>query len=385
MGHLISVQNVLRLISAPISFDREDYPFGAEFYPFDFTLERLTLDSLAKYVYAEAPENWTGELADEVKKRAEESAGAPVTHVAMLYELMIDTINDGRILDDDAFRADTVSMQASWDEWGRGYTHGARGNETQSAPPTTPELIIEVVSNRAEAVDLLRKIAYQGEANNDCGERSHFKRFLDIYVRWKEVLEEDKHFDPSRPVVTNPRVDDVLVEKPEKLAIQADASNQINDPLAFYWGHLFNVRYRMLLTGLMHVFHVAGSLASTTKPSARGQLITLIFSEMYKVRGIASLLVALPARAGIPAAKHSAGPPFQMPYTLQIPERESDRWRWHRDLLVAARDLLDELESREKGSPRMPYVRALRDSDANTLAIIESMIVHLDAAAEVTA
>ena len=74
-----------------------------------------------------------------------------------------------------------------------------------------------------------------------------------------------------------------------------------------------------------------------------------------------------------------------MPYTLQIPEREVDRWRWHRDLLVAARDLLDELESREQGSPRLAYVRALRDSDANTLAIIEAMIIHLDARVEVTA
>jgi len=383
MGHLISVQNVLRLISGPISFDRDDYPFGAEFYPFSFTLERLTLDSLAKYVYAEAPESWSGPVADEVRKRATQSAGGDVNHVAMLYELMIETINNMILVHDDAFRADTVPMQASWDEWGRGYTHGQRGNETHAAPAATPELIIEVVDTRAAAVDLLRRIAYQGEANDDCGENSHFKRFLTIYERWKEIAESDKNFDPSRPVVTNPIVGDSMPEKAPSLQESADSTNTISDPLTFYWAHLFNVRYRMLLTGLMHVFHVAGPLASTTQPSARGQLITLIFGEMYKVRGVASLLVTMPMRKGGDPSKHCAGPPFQMPYTLQIPEREVDRWRWHRDLLFAARDLLDELLVREEGSPRLAYVRSIRDADANTIAVIETMIARLDKLAEV--
>ena len=74
-----------------------------------------------------------------------------------------------------------------------------------------------------------------------------------------------------------------------------------------------------------------------------------------------------------------------LPEPVNNYELEVDRWRWHRDLLVAARDLLDELESREQGSPRLAYVRALRDSDANTLAVIEAMIIHLDARVEVTA
>ncbi|HEX8958013.1 MAG TPA: ferritin-like domain-containing protein, partial [Burkholderiaceae bacterium] len=70
MGHLISVQNVLRVIGAPLHFEREDYPWDAPFYPFPFTLEPLTLDSLAKYVYAESPVGWDGgELGDEIRAR----------------------------------------------------------------------------------------------------------------------------------------------------------------------------------------------------------------------------------------------------------------------------------------------------------------------------
>ncbi len=385
MGHLVSVQNVLRLISGPISFDRDDYPFDAEFYPFSFTLEKLTLDSLAKYIVAEAPVDWSGELADEVRKRANHSAGKDVTHVATLYRLMIETIRNDVLVHDDAFHADTIAMQASWEEWGRGYTHGQRGNETHAAPPQTPELIIKVVDSRASAVDLLDRIAQQGEATVEEGETSHFSRFLDIYLQWKALVEEDQHFDPSRPVVTNPTVGDCLPRTEPLVESGADATNTITDPVTFYWAHLFNVRYRMLLTGLMHVSHVAGSLASTSKPSARGQLITLIFGEMYKLRGLAGLLMTMPVHRGGDPTKHCAGPPFQMPYTMDIPEREVDRWRWHRDLLFAARDILDELAVRERGSPRLAYVRSMRDADANTIAIIEAMIAMLDnVGAEVT-
>src|SRR5690242_18923042 len=55
MGHLVTVQNLLRLIGAPISLDREDYPFRGELSPFHFRLEPLSKHSLAKYVVVEMP------------------------------------------------------------------------------------------------------------------------------------------------------------------------------------------------------------------------------------------------------------------------------------------------------------------------------------------
>jgi hypothetical protein len=59
MGHLMSVQNVLRLLGAPLHLERDDYPWDTPFYPFPFMLEPLTLDSLAKYVYTESPADWS--------------------------------------------------------------------------------------------------------------------------------------------------------------------------------------------------------------------------------------------------------------------------------------------------------------------------------------
>ncbi len=48
MGHLVTVQNLLKVLGAPLNLDREDYPWGTDFYPFDFNLQHLTISALAK-------------------------------------------------------------------------------------------------------------------------------------------------------------------------------------------------------------------------------------------------------------------------------------------------------------------------------------------------
>ena len=48
MGHLMTVQNLLRCLGGPLNLDREDYPWDSEFYPFPFKLQRLTRESLAE-------------------------------------------------------------------------------------------------------------------------------------------------------------------------------------------------------------------------------------------------------------------------------------------------------------------------------------------------
>src|SRR6476619_1929144 len=65
MGHLITVQNLLRLIGGPLNFEREDYPFRSQLYPFHFRLEPLSRASLAKYILAEMPH--MPEMPEEVK------------------------------------------------------------------------------------------------------------------------------------------------------------------------------------------------------------------------------------------------------------------------------------------------------------------------------
>lgn len=376
MGHLITVQNVLRCISAPVTFERQELPYNPEFYPFFFSLERLTLDSLAKYVWAEMPADWDDPLKKEIEKRAQQAnKGAPTKHVGPLYTLMIDTIGDPSIVPEASFRADSVAYQASWEEWGRGYSHGNRGNFHGGSPPGTPELIIHTIKDRAQAVIALQDIADQGERSYE-GETSHFARFLSIYLEWKKILKQDRHFDPSRPVVTNPMVESALPEGRQKVAVSWDPkeSNEITHPVTFYWAHLFNVRYRLLLAGLTHTYSLRGALASTVQPSARGDILTLIFSEMYKIRALSSILVAQPLRSDVPVTEAAAGPPFQMPFTLDLPDRDDERLRWYREILLAARDILVTLRAIDHDERRKQFAKAMLAADDESLRLVDRMI-----------
>jgi hypothetical protein len=376
MGHLITVQNVLRFLSGPLNFDRQDFPYDADFYPFKFTLERLTLDSLARYIYVEMPPHWSGPWAADVKRRVLGSShGRPVHPIYELFARMIGTIADPVLVPDAFLVPESVDAQATWNEWGRGYSHGDRGSALQSDRPLTPDLIIRTVGSRAEAVSALRQIAQQGESpESEMLQNSHFERFLDIYKEWTAVLKKDKDFDPARPVVTNPVVEDVLDP-----TVQNNTKNRsvITAPVTFYWAHLQNLRYRLLLSALQHALHLFGAVSSTSTPTARGDVLTLIFSEMYKIRSLASVLVQLPVRHDIPVEEAVAGPPFQMPYTMDIPLEETDRWRWHRDMLLASCRLYDQLDEIETDPRRRGYIAALRQADVDLILLIERIIGQL--------
>jgi hypothetical protein len=56
MGHLLTVQNVLVLLGAPINLGRQLMPWDHQFYPFPFSLEPLSKRSLQCFIYAEMPD-----------------------------------------------------------------------------------------------------------------------------------------------------------------------------------------------------------------------------------------------------------------------------------------------------------------------------------------
>jgi Ferritin-like len=55
MGHLLTVQNALVLLGAPLNLGREMMPWDHQFYPFPFSLEPLSEESLQCFIYAEMP------------------------------------------------------------------------------------------------------------------------------------------------------------------------------------------------------------------------------------------------------------------------------------------------------------------------------------------
>ncbi|HWC28296.1 MAG TPA: hypothetical protein VG474_17020, partial [Solirubrobacteraceae bacterium] len=191
-------------------------------------------------------------------------------------------------------------------------------------------------------------------------DESHFERFLKIHEEL-EALSADERRALVRDVATNPTTD---LSGPDVGADPADTetTSPIANPAARLWAHLFNVRYRKLLVSLAHAFELAEDRNAPDAPGPRGWLIHRAFAEMYNLRSIAGLLVALPLDHAAPDGAR-AGPPFQMPHTLMLPHDEDDRWRVHRDLLDASATLAGRIGAADGGGPAQDYLTALAQAD----------------------
>lgn len=379
MGHLLTVQNLLLLVGGPVSFERDDYPWSSPFYPFDFRLEPLSLESLACYVYAEMPQEL--DLPEDIAVRDEVVAlvkpGAAPT-VGEVYDRIIDLIGEEELIPDDVFEADSYEVQASWDDWGRGYRPPA--HKPYAADPDVPpdhgrrtRVIVERAGTRTEALQALREIAGQGEAEHhregDKTEPSHFDRFARIFREYREILEDDPDWSPSRAMASNPYAGEPAYTPPGSTAIENETSRA--------WGSLFNIRYRMLLTLLTWIYRIPRD-APDTALIRRAPMLGRIFGEMYNLKAVAGVMVRMPL--GDPDAPERAGPPFQMPYTLVPPLPESNYWRMQLDLIDAAGHLTDRLLD-EDGPHRanMPqdgvrYLQALRNADRDAREWTEAVL-----------
>jgi len=98
MGHLLTVQNVLTLLRAPLNLRRQEYSWSSDVYPFPFTLERLEPDTLATFVCAESPPNWTRSPAPLVKRVARAEALKTVNRVGVLYHQLTHLLSRPHLL-----------------------------------------------------------------------------------------------------------------------------------------------------------------------------------------------------------------------------------------------------------------------------------------------
>ena len=439
MGHLLTVQNVLVLLGAPINLGREMMPWDHQFYPFSFSLEPLSLETLQCFIYAEMPtfesvgkeaaggqrEKYLpsavggqltideqkaiiNDITDELAKRFP-NVKEDMHQVGELYAEIIALIADPKRIPDSAFNEATYDMQASWDDWGRGYKPAPRtvtpdgnfaepyGDPLSSEPPSpyasplagrAAHLLIDRAATRAQAVKALRALAEQGEAphlkkasdlkkDEETWKPSHFERFAEIYRDFKEVQRLHPSFKATHDVTRNPttRVDFHGLYPDDTTYIGIDDHNEM---AAHYLAQLFNQRYRLLLTYLAHTFRLART-QPMAQPGLRGMVMHRVFGEMYNLKAIAGLLVRLPVTGG-----GRAGPPFEMPYTLDLPQADIDIWRLYDDLLVNSYHTCSEVFRIAKGIPQVRkqipavgadvYLRTLMDLDRQTRQWIAKVI-----------
>jgi hypothetical protein len=374
MGHLLSVQNVLTLIGAPLNFGREDFPWDSPFYPFPFSLEPLTLESLASYVFAESPVDWSGKDADEVKRLMKKTTAQP-HQVAALFKVIIGLAKNEALIPDEVFQPATWPFQANWDQWGRGYHGGDRGNATGANPKAAPDVLVQPVASRDNAVASLTQVAEQGEAppSDALTNPSHFARFLKIFHELKALMPtcQKEGWSPVRNVATNPYIPAGDGADPSDLGSCDAKRDAITNKESVAWGHLFNVRYRMLLNFLIHSYDLTGGPTDGAHPEPLGTIINATFGEMYNLRAIASIMVQTPLTSD--HSDKTAGPPFEMPYTLSRPAGEENRWRMHRQLLLACEPMIKNLIAVTPDS-RHRYLNSLREADRDLLRVIDRVV-----------
>ena len=372
MGHLLTVQNLLCLLGGPPSFEREDYPWDSPFYPFPFRLEKLTLDSLSFYVFAEMDPGLPGAIPGEGEegRHFEERDRARIVkavkdrvpeahHVGEIYKVILDIVRDPKLIPDACFDADTYALQASWDEWGQGYRPVA-DEEDEPILTREPNLIVRQMAGRTEAIDGLTAIAGQGEAPHLRGPReqgpSHFDRFVAIYQAFEQVA----GWSPVRPVPVNPST---------RRAEQGGTGTYIVSESSRAWANLLNVRYRLLLTYLAHLYRLP---RRDGRPGARAAMLQRVFAEMFNVKTISETLVRLPLDD--PEAPERAGPPFEMPYTTALPPDDLDCWRLYRDLLETSQSLCTGLLTNAPSAVGSDYLLALRQLDGGAVAWLDPLI-----------
>lgn len=379
MGHFVSVQNVLKLIGGPLHFERQDYPWDTPFYPFPFKLEPLTLNSLAKYVYAEAPAAWINgpdPLAIEIKAIVDAEVPKANT-VGALFHVLLQLIEDPTVIGDEIFQADTYPFQAKFDEWGRGYAGGQRGNTQGGSPTGSPDVLVMPLASRDDAYNALNAIAEQGEDNTveTADAPSHFTRFLNVYKDMKAVIAAaGTAWAPARNVAINPYISSDTEDEsndPSEGQTSSEQRDEITNPEAQNWGHLFNLRYRMLLNFLTHSFVLEDGLNCAGDMTPRGLIINSTFGEMYNLRAIASAMVQMPLKVG--GGDKYAGPPFLVPYTLALPSGEHNRWRTHADLIQASATIIQTLLATTP-EKNYRYLYGIREADNKLLQIITDML-----------
>ncbi|GAA5149294.1 hypothetical protein GCM10023321_12930 [Pseudonocardia eucalypti] len=369
MGHLATVQNLLHLVGGQVHLDRNRSAGATDVSPFRFALEPLSLDSLAKYVIAESPmplpdtvSAGDAELVERIREDAvKANGGQEVRHVGRIFERLDHLFATG--LADADIRPDTGGRHATFDDWGFEPRSAAAGEKliVESFPETDPGPL------RDAARKAVSKIGEQGEGSDlgPVGTESHFERFLEIYKRVSTLV--DAGAQVAHPVATNPNT------SPPGAGQELDPG-RITHRRARAWARLFNLRYRMLLQQLAHFLLLDQPVYSSAPGprlgdrTARGLLLVGAFDEMRYLGKIAGKLVNLPKEE--PATGTHAGPPFELPYTLNLPDGEEQRWRRHLDVSLASVRLV-----REELPPidAEPFLEHMVESDLRAQAVMSSL------------
>jgi hypothetical protein len=344
MGHLMTVQNLRRVLGLGPTLARDNFPMLPGLFPFAFHLGPISQKTLAEYVVAESPTNDTTHPAlPDIIKAATGQGGPPVNHVGNLYGLLgvifaasLDDVNRDASggdpwytmvrdvaaaayqqdpspgawhLNGGQFDAATLRQQASAADFS---PMTAGGVLTSPPPPQPPEIRLWQCANQGDAKGALRDVGLQGEGpaqGPPPAETSHFERFYAIYTGDDGVLPFPKdEWVPTAAAPTDPVISD-----------DVGNPNAITEPKAQDYARLADQRYALIL-GLLNQYLVTDPVRRVTL-----KLSNWAVSEMDSLSNLGRTLADLPRSKAGPGGGIAALP-FALPSVLTPPVAQADQW-----------------------------------------------------------
>jgi hypothetical protein len=303
MLHLALVMNVMTAIGAAPTLARPNFPRHSEFLPpgVEFALLPFGADSLTHFLYLERPEDM--ERVDAAEFVPAAPPPGPVVGAEVMPRVQ------GFLTAGHLYRGIEQGLS---DLAGRlGEQLLFVGEPRAQATPERfryPQLI--AVTDLASAHAAIDEIIEQGEGARGDWQPAHYGRFLGIWTEYQKLREQDRSFEPARPVMPAFTQQPYDIDQPQP---------QPTEPLTRRVAELFNLGYEVLLQVLTRFF--------THTDETDEQLDALVAAALGIMSGVmkplGTALTRLPMGPGNPG--RTAGAAFQMYYQMGnfVPWREA--------------------------------------------------------------
>ncbi|MDJ0677098.1 MAG: ferritin-like domain-containing protein [Calothrix sp. MO_167.B42] len=340
MGHLITVQNLLLAIGGNVYFERQDESPQASLDPFPFTLEPLSKSALGKYVLAEMP--LIDDLPDEEQAEIEQIRKEhqfdemQINRVGALYLKLYwlfqsgDEPEDPWKLPKDIIPADQLGKHiTSLDSAAASMDYQTDSSEWRAS---VTGLQIDLVGNRADALNAIYRISAQGEGFAGPVD-SHFERFRELY----------RQYDGAQLTIRDVPTDPFTSKTPDaKINQDNHEPNRISHPVARVLVELADVRYEKML---LHFAQFFAYSKTGSQSNLRRDLIEWSLGEMQKgIRTLSLAVKDLPrTQTNIPGSPTKAALLFTIPNGI-FPTSNNEQWQLLTQLLDQSQDLKSELD-----------------------------------------
>ena len=297
MTHLGTVCNLLSAVGGSPHFNRLNFPqMATPNYPFSIELSRLSDETLYRFIRFELPRGEPLPSPPLHKKQAlsrfTNLAPDPLEYeyLGQLYGKIRHGFNS--VAEDELFVGPKASQD--FERWSN-------------------RMVIIRVTDRKSANEAIDFIIEMGEGSPDKREGSHYDTFLKMRSNLNMQIQQQKDFDPSRPVVSNPRTRRYHQDAPSGgTLIQNADSKRVAE--------FFNISYEISLLMLTQLYFFGGEtiMERDGLRQASRQLMTTT------LRPTAEILTEMPLDDELDNG--NAGPPFEIYGDFQFATQESARW-----------------------------------------------------------